>query len=80
MSGTPTGWKAFCAFKVEFMLDDELVTRAARNYRILRSQGITIRTTIDLIIATFCAQRGYGLLHDDRDFQPLLSRLNIRAI
>ena len=68
------------AFKVEFMMDDELATKAARHYRMLRSQGITIRTTIDLIIATFCAQRGYSLLHDDRDFAPLVSHLGIRAV
>jgi predicted nucleic acid-binding protein len=67
-------------FKVEFMLDDELAVKAARNYRMLRSRGVTVRTTIDLIIATFCAQREYALLHDDRDFQPLISHLNIRAV
>jgi predicted nucleic acid-binding protein len=67
-------------FKIEFMLDDELATKAARNYRMLRRKGITIRTTVDLVIATFCAQREYALLHDDRDFQPLISHLDIRAI
>jgi predicted nucleic acid-binding protein len=67
-------------FKIEFMLDDEVATKAARNYRMLRRKGITIRTTVDLVIATFCAQREYALLHDDRDFQPLISHLDIRAI
>jgi predicted nucleic acid-binding protein len=68
------------AFKIEAMLSDELAVRAARNYRTLRSQGITVRTTIDLIIATFCAEYGHSLLHDDRDFTPLASWLSIPVV
>ena len=43
---------------------------AARHYRRLRERGITIRTTIDLIIATYCIANGHHLLHQDRDFEP----------
>jgi predicted nucleic acid-binding protein len=41
---------------------------SARNYRSLRALGITIRTTIDCLTATFCIQQGFELLHRDRDF------------
>ena len=43
---------------------------AAHLYRQLRERGITIRTTVDLIIATYCIVHGHHLLHQDRDFDP----------
>lgn len=47
----------------------ELAPKAARNYRILRSLGRTVRKTIDVVIATYCIENGHRLLHDDRDFE-----------
>ena len=44
------------------------LTAAARNYRILRAQGRTVRKTIDCLVATFCLREGHSLLHADRDF------------
>src|SRR5205814_7301276 len=44
-------------FTVERMLDDSIAVKAASNYRMLRSRGITVRKTTDLIIATFCIER-----------------------
>jgi predicted nucleic acid-binding protein len=64
-------------FTIERMLDDVIASKAAGNYRILRQQGITIRTTIDLIIATFCIERGHSLLHDDRDFDAMTAPLGL---
>jgi predicted nucleic acid-binding protein len=49
----------------------DLAVRSAENYRSLRKAGITIRKTIDVIIATFCIVEGLILLHDDRDFDPI---------
>ena len=46
----------------------ELATQAARNYRLLRQHGTTVRKTIDCLIATFCLLHGHSLLHRDRDF------------
>jgi hypothetical protein len=37
----------------------------------MRAAGVTIRKTIDLLIGTFCIERGCRLLHDDRDFDPM---------
>ncbi len=46
----------------------EIAPIAAANYRVLRQNGITIRGTIDVIIATWCIENGAMLLHNDRDF------------
>lgn len=43
---------------------------AAHYYRTLRKQGITIRKTVDVLIATQCIRLGIPLLHHDRDFEP----------
>jgi predicted nucleic acid-binding protein len=50
----------------------ELAVKASANYRFLRSKGITIRKTIDTLIATRCIVDGYTLLHADRDFLPFV--------
>ena len=60
------------------MMDDRIAVLAARHYRTLRSLGITIRKTIDLIIGTFCIEHGHELLHDDRDFEPMHAHLGLR--
>ena len=46
----------------------ELAADAARNYRVLRAKGRTVRKTIDCLIATFCLRERHSLLHCDRDF------------
>lgn len=65
-------------FIVAPMVSDVVVERAAGFYRRLRADGLTIRKTIDLIIATFCLVNGYRLLHDDRDFQPFAERFGLQ--
>ena len=67
-------------FEVASMLDAGLAVRAAQFYRLLRGKGITIRKTIDLIIATFCIERGHALLHADRDFDPFEQRLGLHVL
>jgi predicted nucleic acid-binding protein len=61
------------------LLDDELASRAARNYRHLRSIGVTLRKTADLVVGTYCIERGHALLHDDRDFDPMQKHLGLRV-
>jgi predicted nucleic acid-binding protein len=67
-------------FELLPMLNPELAIAAAKNYRLLRSEGITIRKTIDLIIGTFCIAEGHTLLHDDRDFSPMETHLGLKII
>ncbi|MGA1841946.1 MAG: PIN domain-containing protein [bacterium] len=46
----------------------DICEKAAQNYRFLRSIGITVRKTIDVIIGTFCIEKGYEIIHNDNDF------------
>jgi predicted nucleic acid-binding protein len=57
-----------------------LAIASARNYRALRKAGITIRNTIDCLIATFCIENGYELLHNDRDFDACEAHLGLRVV
>jgi predicted nucleic acid-binding protein len=57
----------------------DLAVRAARNYRVLRSRGITVRKTIDTIIATRCIADDIPLLFSDRDFDPFVQHLGLRS-
>ena len=66
-------------FTILPLLDDVLAVRAARNYRNLRNLGVTIRKTADIIIGTFCIERGHVLLHDDRDFEPMERHLGLNV-
>ena len=58
----------------------ELAETAARNYRVLRSRGRTVRTTIDCLIATFCLMEGHSLLHCDRDFDAFEAQLGLKVV
>jgi predicted nucleic acid-binding protein len=53
---------------------------AARNYRLLRQRGHTVRKTIDCLIATFCIDAGHELLHRDRDFDPFAKYLGLVVV
>jgi predicted nucleic acid-binding protein len=57
-----------------------VAVQAARNYRILRAMGITVRKTIDTLIATRCILDRHELLHSDRDFDPFVEHLGLRVV
>ena len=59
---------------------EDLAVDAARNFRKLRSRGVTVRGTIDVIIATRCVADGYRLLHSDRDFDAFEKHLGLRVV
>ena len=62
------------------MVGRELALTSAQNYRLLRQRGITIRKTIDVMIATFCIRNRHVLLHGDRDFAPMTAHLGLRTL
>ena len=66
-------------FKVVTMLNEFLTVRATRNYVILRQRRVTLPKTINMAIATFCLEHGHQLLHDDRDFEPMVKHLGLRT-
>lgn len=57
-----------------------VAVQSAQNYRILRKKGVTVRKTIDVIIGTFCILEELPLLHDDRDFEPMVSHLSLKIL
>jgi predicted nucleic acid-binding protein len=58
----------------------EIAIQAAQNFRALRRFGVTVRKTIDSVIATRCIEDGYDLLHNDRDFDPFAKHLGLRVV
>lgn len=51
--------------------------QSARNFRQLRSLGVTVRKTIDTVIATHCIENAVPLLYSDRDFEPFVEHLGL---
>jgi len=67
-------------FQFMEMLGWELAVKSADNHRYLRKKGVTVRKTIDVLIGTFCLHHNISLLHDDRDFEPLIKYLDLNAV
>ena len=61
------------------LLGKPMALKAANHFRALRKQGITIRKTADVIIATFCIDKDMPLLFSDRDFQPFVDHRGLKA-
>lgn len=59
----------FLYLPVHLMVGEPIARRSAELYRQLRSQGITVRNTVDCLIATWCIENNAPLLHNDRDFK-----------
>ncbi len=59
---------------------EDVVVEAAKNYRKLRSLGVTVRGTIDVVLATRCIVSGHQLLHCDRDFDAFERHLGLRCV
>ncbi|MBA3754256.1 MAG: PIN domain nuclease [Nitrospira sp.] len=57
----------------------EVAIQAAKNFRSLRALGVTVRKTIDIVIATRCIESGFSLLYSDRDFDPFVKHLGLRS-
>ena len=86
LQGCPTD-KEFSAVKrtlaqLEFVVlgGEDVAVEAARNFRKLRARGLTVRKTIDTVIATRCIVSGYELLHNDRDFDAFETHLGLRCV
>jgi len=57
----------------------KIALQSAQNFRMLRKNGVTVRKTIDVIIATFCMENSFELLHNDRDFDPIEEILGLQV-
>lgn len=58
----------------------EIAIQAARHFRTLRGLGITVRKTIDTLIATRCIAESWPFLYSDRDFDPFVAQLGLASV
>lgn len=70
--------KLLLSLTVLNVLDASIALKSAVNFRALRKKGITVRKTVDAIIATFCIENGLPLLYSDRDFEPFHRHLGLK--
>lgn len=75
-----TAKKLLSALPVFNLCNVDLSIQAAQNYRFLRNKGVTVRKTVDMVIATFCISHNLSLLHNDRDFTPMSKYLGLRVM
>jgi len=71
--------KLLLSLTVVNMLDTAIAQKSAVNFRTLRKKGVTVRKTIDAIIATYCIENKFPLLHSDKDFQPFHKHLKLKS-
>ncbi|MEM1412781.1 MAG: PIN domain nuclease [Pseudomonadota bacterium] len=68
------------AFETVTVLGPQRARLAANHHRQLRRLGITVRKTIDTLIATCCIDQEFWLLHADRDFEPFVRHCGLRTL
>lgn len=68
------------AFTMIAIGGSDIAAAAAQNFRKLRAKGMTVRKTRDTLIATRCIQKGYSLLHSDRDFDCFTAHLGLKVV
>lgn len=71
--------KLLTSLVVVDLAGQDIAIQAAKNFRVLRAQGITVRKTIDTVIATRCIESGLSLLYSDKDFDPFVEHLGLRS-
>jgi predicted nucleic acid-binding protein len=71
---------AFSEIPCENVLGKQNALSAATKYRLLRNKGVTVKKTADLLIASFCIDRGIFLLQNDSDFLPFAKYLNLALL
>ncbi|GMR11312.1 MAG: PIN domain nuclease [Anaerolineae bacterium] len=72
--------EALLKFPLLDMVGAEPALKSAGNFRRLRSRGVTVRKTIDSLIATVCIEHDLELLHTDRDFDPFEEHLGLKVL
>lgn len=52
---------------------------ASEHYRALRARGFSIRSPIDVLLASYCITHGHLLLHRDADFDVMAALRGLRV-
>ena len=73
------GKKLLTSLQIIELVGGDIAIQAANNFRTLRSLGITVRKTIDTLIATSCIEKGLALLYSDKDFDPFVEYLGLQS-
>jgi len=73
------GKKLLTSLPIIELVGGDIAIQAAKNFRTLRSLGITVRKTIDTLIATSCIEKGLVLLYSDKDFDPFVEHLGLQT-
>ena len=71
---------ALLSFSVVPIVGQKVAIQSAKNYRFLRQNGVTIRKTIDCLIATFCIENRIQLLQADRDFNGFVQHFDLQVV
>lgn len=72
--------RVLMALPIYTMGGPNIAVKSAENYHTLRGLGITVRKTIDCVIATFVIERGFSLLHTDKDFEPFERYIGLKVV
>ncbi len=59
-------------------LDNALL--AAAHYSALRAQGYTVRSPVDVLLASYCIRHGHMLLHRDADFDVMAALRGLQVM
>jgi predicted nucleic acid-binding protein len=73
------GNKLLTSLPIIELVGADIAIQAAKNFRTLRALGITVRKTIDTLIATSCIENRLTLLYSDSDFDPFVKHLGLRT-
>lgn len=71
--------KLLTSLVVVDLAGQDIAIQAAKNFRALRALGVSVRKTIDTVIATRCIESGLPLLYSDRGFDPFVEHLGLRS-
>src|SRR5665213_2766379 len=74
------GRKLLTGLPIIELAGKDIAIQAAKNFRALRAQGVTIRKTIDTLVATSCIENDLPLLYSDKDFDPFVKHLGLRTV
>lgn len=72
--------KLLDAFEVRTLGGKAVALAAATHYRTLRSKGITVRKTVDMLIRAYCILHTIPLLQADRDFDAMEVHLGLQVV
>jgi predicted nucleic acid-binding protein len=75
-----TAHRLLTRFTQAQMVSPALAVQNARNYRVLRQKGVTVRKTMDSLIATYCIENDHELLHNDSDFDGYEKHLGLLVV